>query len=252
MQAKDHELAVGWSCDESDYIANEGSAGVKNARTTQKSIKSAVPQTLGFEGGEYEGNWAMGKPEGRGIFRSKMGGSFAGMFQRGWAQGPGIYHWADGRADLCDFCGPMDHLPLLAAKGEGLRLSSDRTHAVLLEDGLEVEPISKEEARSIAASMALELPERAPPLRFRNARVTKRELAMMTTADSRVRIEGLEKIHVDFLQREYIMQKDKNGVKDSPHEEEMASDFEHLWWLLTESPWAKNRNAIPPIRTVLC
>jgi len=136
------------------------------------------PEAHAFAEGSYSGSWACGRPEGRGTYTSHLGSSFSGVWRRGWADGAGVYHWADGRADVGRFAGEADRLPLLAAVGEGVRWSQDRSKASLLRNGVEMEAISMQRAQEIAAGLGITptTPPARPPAAHGAARVSKREL----------------------------------------------------------------------------
>lgn len=131
-----------------------------------------------FMEGTYSGSWACGRPEGRGTYTSSLGSSFSGVWRRGWADGAGVFHWADGRVDIGQFVGEADRLPLLAAVGEGVRWNRDRTKAALLRHGIEAEEISKQRAQEIATALGISpaVPAARAPTAHTAARVSKREL----------------------------------------------------------------------------
>ena len=132
-----------------------------------------------FAEGSYQGSWACGRPEGRGTYSSTLGSSYLGVWRRGWADGPGVYYWVDGRADVSRFQGEAERLPLLAAVGEGVRWSSDRQTASLLRNGIETgEIISHARAEEIAERLGISppMPLLRVPKPIKPARVSKREL----------------------------------------------------------------------------
>lgn len=142
-------------------------------------LKAPSERSYPFAEGTYQGSWACGRPEGRGVYTSSLGSSFSGVWRRGWADGTGIFSWVDGRADVSRFQGEAERLPLLAASGEGVRWNRDRSKAVLLRNGIETgEAISRERAEEIAERLGVQPavpPPRMPPA-VAPARVSKREL----------------------------------------------------------------------------
>ena len=201
-----------------------------DANTTSHAVLPPSPSkptptelTHPFCEGSYSGSWACGRPEGRGAchdastahplgraphrardhvfgplrmrsatgtYTSHLGSSFVGVWRRGWADGAGVYHWSDGRADVGRFNGEAERLPLLAATGEGVRWSADRSRASLLRNGVEIE-------EEIPAARAVEIAERlgilppVPPPRLppahTPARVSKRELESFAFLSKRQR-----------------------------------------------------------------
>lgn len=158
----------------------EGGTGTLGATSTPSPSKSVGndPAAHPFMEGLYSGSWACGRPEGRGTYTSHLGSAFDGVWRRGWADGAGVYHWADGRADVGLFIGEADRLPLLAAVGEGVRWSRDRSKAALLRHGVEAEAISTQRAQEIAMALGVSpaVPAARSPAAHRPARVSKREL----------------------------------------------------------------------------
>ena len=213
----------------------------------------ATPTVHMFDDGQYTGSLSAGVPEGYGTFCSRIGGYFEGTFKSGLARGDGVYHWADGRADVGFFSGAMNSLPVLALQHEGVRFSSDRSGAMRLLDGLEVEAISLEEAAAIAKTFGVSLPTPLSPRTFSKACVTRIELEALFCSpiallhdSTKIDIARCEESHkrlksFPFAPSEKQQWTPPNWAQDNVFEDSIAFDFEHLWWLLTESPSAKRK-----------
>lgn len=199
---------------------------------------ASPPATRAYEGGLYIGAWSGGRPEGRGRHTFSLGSCFEGVFAKGWADGPGTYHWLDGRADVGRFHGPLERLPLLAATGEGARWNVDRTLAWRLRDGVEREAISLSRAMAIAHTVGQEVPAKLPPKDHGAARVTKREL------ETQIR-PLLSKRQRTDLDRATAVGHQSGGVKTTTTSVAMAEkgsdrdeggypmSFEEVWRVLT-------------------
>lgn len=185
--------------------------------------KPTVPVVHQFLEGTYSGSWACGRPEGRGTYKSHLGSSFTGIWRRGWADGAGVYNWADGRVDIGRFVGEADRLPLLAAVGEGVRWSRDRSKVSVLRNGIEAEGISQQRAVEIAERLGVSpsVPPSHPPATHGAARVSKRELESLSFLSKRQRVEIDTKI-------DSAASDEAEGDDDST----AALPFEAIWALL--------------------
>ena len=220
----------------------------------------ATPTVHVFDDGQFTGSLSAGVPEGYGTFCSRIGGYFEGTFKSGLARGDGVYHWADGRADVGFFYGAMNSLPVLALQGKGVRFSSDRSGAMRLLDGLEVEAISSDEAAAIAKTFGVPPPTPLSPRTFSKACVTKSELEALFCSpiallhdSTKIDIARCEESH-RRLKRISLTPPEKqqwtapNWAQDDVFEDSIAFDFEHLWWLLTESPSAERKMKLTTAR----
>ena len=79
-------------------------------------------------GSVYAGNWKEGKRDGKGTMTYANGDRYEGSWVQDQRHGSGIYHWKDGRSDVCKF-----HRQKIV--GEGCRWSPDRQSVWLLRDG---------------------------------------------------------------------------------------------------------------------
>ena len=180
--------------------------------------KVASSSTHPFAEGTYCGSWACGRPEGRGTYTSHLGSSFTGVWRRGWANGSGIYHWADGRCDISHYHGEADRLPLLAAVGEGVRWSKDRSKAFLLRNGVETgEEIPRARAEAIADKLIIAptVPPARGPAVHSAAKVSKRELESLSGSLSKRQRREID-----------TRLEDEGGASDD------ALPFEQVWQLL--------------------
>jgi hypothetical protein len=139
-----------------------------------------------------------------------------------------VYHWADGRADVGRFVGEADRLPLLAAVGEGVRWTRDRSKASLLRDGVEAEEISADRARHIAEQLGISptVPAERAPAAHGAARVSKRELETMGAF--------LSKRQRTALDSRLSSADDPDADADAAPAE--ALPFEAVWELLCPKP----------------
>ena len=151
-------------------------------------------------------------------YTSHLGSSFTGVWRRGWANGSGIYHWADGRCDISHYHGEADRLPLLAAVGEGVRWSKDRSKAFLLRNGVETgEEIPRARAEAIADKLIIAptVPPARGPAVHSAAKVSKRELESLSGSLSKRQRREID-----------TRLEDEGGASDD------ALPFEQVWQLL--------------------
>ena len=106
-------------------------------------------RTSTFEG---ERN-AAGQPEGRGTMRWREGGVYEGEFAAGEIGGIGVFHAADGRADVSAW--GLRHPDRGRPVGVGVRWSADRQSAWRLKDGEVEAEVSLDDARKVAAKVAM-------------------------------------------------------------------------------------------------
>ncbi|KAL7481866.1 hypothetical protein ACHAW6_007554 [Cyclotella cf. meneghiniana] len=95
----------------------------------------------------YSGQWKEGKRHGVGEMSYANGDRYNGGWKEDKRHGSGVYHWKDGRADVCRFYEQE-------IVGEGYRWSADRKFACRLIDGEmeEKENLTLEDWRMIAKS----------------------------------------------------------------------------------------------------
>ena len=163
-----------------------------------------------------------------GTYTSHLGSSFVGVWRRGWADGAGVYHWSDGRADVGRFVGEAERLPLLAAVGEGVRWNRDRSKASLLKNGVETEEeIPRERAKEIAERLGIVPPIPSPraPVSHGAARVSKRELESLSSLSKRARTA----IDSRLSSSAAVVEEDEEG-------DAAALPFEAVWDLLCPKP----------------
>ena len=112
------------------------------------------------------GSWACGRPEGRGTYTSHLGSSFTGVWRRGWANGSGIYHWADGRCDISHYHGEADRLPDARRDGHAAEALDERhDEGGQLDQEGAVVGRARARGRRLAAEQPSQLP--GPPLSLR-------------------------------------------------------------------------------------
>ena len=126
--------------------------------------------------GEYVGPWLDDLPDGHGSFQWTTGGRFVGPFKRGRVRGNGVYFWSDGRVDLGHFRGHIEEVPILAAMGDGVRWSKDRSVAWLLRDGIQHHELTVDEATVIEQRLGLCRPDAKAPRKHTEAVVTSDEI----------------------------------------------------------------------------
>ena len=231
--------------------------------TSDTSPAKAALSSHRFGEGSYVGSWACGRPEGRGgsrstkpgysprpprpvyasahfsvlarvdactagTYTSLLGSSFVGVWRRGWADGAGVYHWSDGRADVGRFVGEAERLPLLAAVGEGVRWNRDRSKVSLLKNGVETEEeIPRERAKEIAERLGIvpPIPHPRAPVAHGAARVSKRELETLSSLSKRARTAIDSRLSSSAAAEE----EDEGG-------DATALPFEAVWDLLCPKP----------------
>ena len=106
-------------------------------------------------GVEYEGEWRLNLPEGRGRIYYPSGEIFEGNFANGVREGSGTFAYADGRVEVAVFRRGLN------ARGEGAMWSPRRTTAWrIVKDGEEVEEISIPESWAVASRVGEPVPGR--------------------------------------------------------------------------------------------
>jgi len=207
-----------------------GTLDPSSANANAPSSPTKPTAVHAFCEGSYSGSWACGRPEGRGTYTSHLGSCFVGVWRRGWADGAGIYHWADGRVDLGRFVGEAERLPLLAAVGEGVRWSRDRSRASLLRNGVETEEISQQRAEEIAEKLGISptIPPARPPTAHGAARVSKRELESLSSLDV---LTKRQRMAIDSK-----LSGKSPEVEGGDGDDANAMPFETLWALLCPKP----------------
>ena len=149
-----------------DYMARIGNAMAESGEGvegTYEGERNAAGEKEGrgkfvfATGNVYEGEFKADKKEGRGKYVFADGNVYEGEWKAGMQEGRGKYVYASGNVEVGFYKADQD-------VGEGVKWSADGQSAWRLEDGQPVAAISLAEARRIAETHSLPIPEVAGSL----------------------------------------------------------------------------------------
>jgi hypothetical protein len=104
------------------------SNGCRYVGLFHNDVRSGYGKCWYANGCVYAGQWKDGKRHGRGTMTYVNGDIYQGSWEQDQRHGAGVYHWKDGRSDVCQFYRQK-------IVGEGFRWSSDRLSGWVLKDG---------------------------------------------------------------------------------------------------------------------